>query len=130
MALTNIPNIDIEISIPPIIIGGTTLNRKAKLFTMTYNQHEKYLTLSWTVSYYSDNGELIDIKGIDSYSKESIANNTTMVDIQTGAILIPDSTGAYSGNYIGQYDWFNMIAEKQSLNVHNLIRAYGAAATW
>lgn len=130
MALVNIPNVDIEIDIPALIIGGTPLSRKAKLFTMTYNQKQKYLTLCWTVSYYTSNGELLDIAGIDSYSKESIADNTTMVDVTTGAILQPDVNGHYPGNYLGQYDWFNMIGENQPLKVHDLIRAYGASVNW
>jgi len=95
--------------------------------------------LSWIVRYLDIEG----IKGVASYAKESIADNTTMVDVNTGAILTPtitqvqdtnedgtpkvDANGdpvmidvtSYEGNYIGQYDWFNMVAETQQISVHD-----------
>lgn len=149
MALITIQPIEIEIDIPDLIIGTVTLKRKAKLFTMTYNQQSKYLALTWTVRYID-----ITAKGIESYSKESVADNTTMVDVQTGAILMPTITQVqdtnidgtpkvdvngnpvtvdvttYPGDYIGQYDWFNMTAQTKPLKVHDLIRAYGLQANW
>lgn len=124
MPLTTIPAIDIEIDIPDLIVNEQlSLKRKAKLFTMTYNQHLKYLVLTWLVTY----PDLVDVSGISSYSKESIADNTTMVDVNTGTILTPDADGNYPGDYTGQYDWFNMIAETQPIKVHDMIRQYGLA---
>ncbi|MEO6721441.1 MAG: hypothetical protein ABIN67_13820 [Ferruginibacter sp.] len=135
MALVTIPNVEIEIEIPDVELQGTTLKRKAKLFTLTYNQNAKALTLTWIVSYYIlDNnggyGSLLEMPGISTYSKESIADDTTMVDVQTGAILLPNTDNNYAGDYIGQYSWFNMVAENSPLKVHDLIRAYGLQANW
>lgn len=133
MPLITIPPIEIEIDIPDLVTGAVTLKRKAKLFTLIYNQATKALTLSWIVSYPE-----LNAKGISSYSKESTADNTTMVNVQTGEVLQPEIiTNAegviettYPGNYIGQYDWFNYVAETQPLNVHDLIRQYGMQANW
>lgn len=126
MPLITIPPVSIEIEIPDLNVNGITLKRKASLFTMTYNQAAKYLALSWIVSY----PEMEGVKGFSPYSKESIADNTTMVDVQTGDILTPDEDGNFPGNYIGQYDWFNMVAETQNIEVHDLIRQYGQKAEW
>ncbi len=126
MPLISIPPVNIEINIPDIVVNGITIKRKAKLFKMTYNQDGQSLSLTWIV-YYTD---LISVKGFSPYAKESIADNTTMVDVNTGAILIADENGAYPGNYIGQYDWFNMIAETQPVKVHDMIRQYGMQADW
>lgn len=151
MGLQTLPTIEIEIDIPDLIVNEIALKRKAKLFTLIYNQATKTLVLSWIVSY----TDLQGVKGLSSYSKESIADNNTIVDVSTGAILTPiitdvpeldangnpvlDAAGnpviasqdiSYPGNYIGQYDWFNMIAETQPIKVHDLIRQYGLTATW
>lgn len=126
MSLQTIPPVNIEIDIPDLVLGEVTLKRKATLFTMIYNQAVKYLALSWIVSY----PDIDSAKGISSYTKESVADNSTMVDVTTGAVLTPDEAGNYAGDYIGQYDWFNLMAETQQLKVHDMIRAYGASATW
>jgi hypothetical protein len=136
MALITIPPVRIEIDIPDLVIGEVSLKRKATLFTLIYNQSVKTLTLSWIVSY----PDIEEAKGISPYTRESIADNTTMVDVATGAILTPtvtvdEETGenitTYPGDYIGQYDWFNMIAETQQLQVHDMIRQYGVqVSSW
>lgn len=130
--------INIEIDIPDILVGNLSIKRKATLSLMIYNQEHKYLTLSWTVSY----PDLQGIQGLMNYQKESIADNTTIVDVNTGTILSPiidhngdpildeDGNQTYEGDYIGQYDWFNMIAENQPVEVHNMIRQYGMQADW
>jgi hypothetical protein len=128
----SVPPVRISIDIPDVVINGTKLKRKATLFTMTYNQSAKYLALSWTVSYYADSAgsygqSLAEIA--PSYSRESIADNNTFVNPATGEILTADSAGHYSMNYMGQYDWFNMLAENQTIQVHNLIRQYGYMIT-
>jgi hypothetical protein len=128
----SVPHVQISIDIPDVLINGTKLKRKATLFTMTYNQSAKYLALSWTVSYWSDSSgfygkALADIA--PSYSRESIADNNTFVNPATGAVLTADSSGHYPMNYMGQYDWFNMLAENQPLQVHDLIRQYGYMIT-
>lgn len=138
MALISIPPVRITIDIPDLVVNSLSLKRTATLFTMIYNQATKSLTLAWLVEY----TDLQGIKGLSSYTKESIADNSTMVDVNTGAILSPvldangdpvlDANGnnTYAGDYIGQYDWFNNLAETQQIKVHDLIRAYGVQADW
>lgn len=123
-------NEPIRITIPDLVINQTKIKRKAELFTMIYNQANKALVLNWKVTYYADSsgsfGQPININGISSYSKESIANNTVFVNPATGAIVSAETPGA-----IGQYDFFYYLAENKDINVHDLIRAYGAAvAEW
>lgn len=150
MALVTLPTVEIEIDIPDLVIGAITLKRKAKLFTMIYNQAVKSLTLTWIVSY----PDLQGMKGLQTYSKESVADNSTMVDTTTGAILQPTITNVpvldangnpvldangnpettqqttYPGTYTGQYDFFNYLAENDPIKVHDMIRQYGAQADW
>ena len=127
----------IEIEVPDFEASGTTLKRKAKLFTLTYNQKAKYLSLVWIVNYFSKNvdgsyGDLISAQGINEYTRESVADNSTMVNAQTGQILIPDGNGNYDEQIdrIGQYDFFNSLAKAQPVQVHDLIRQYGQAVNW
>jgi len=119
----------ITIIIPDYVSGETIIKRKAELFTMTYNQNAKTLSLAWTVKCYADSagkyGAYIGSM-IPDYSRESVADNGTAVDPTTGAILQKDSTGNYEMDYMGQYDWFHMVSELHPLHVANLIRNYGA----
>lgn len=128
MAQTNAP---ITVSAPNIVINGTKLKIKPELFAMTYNQAAKYVSLSWKVTYCSDSlgyyGSPIILNGISYYLKETIADNRTKVDPKTGAILKPDAEGKYPEGAIGQYDFFYYLAENKDINVHDLIRAYGAS---
>jgi hypothetical protein len=133
---------NIELEIPDVTIAGTTIKRKAKLFTMTYNLTYKTLALSWEVSHYAnDNGAYgLPLSFIPNYSKENIADNTTIVNPSTGAFLTDadlytDGVDA-DGNpikvstnvpQIGQFDWFNNLGENAQINVHDLIKQYGNA---
>jgi hypothetical protein len=133
---------NIELEIPDVVISGTTIKRKAKCFTMIYNLTYKTLALSWEVSHYAnDNGAYGEaLTFIPNYSKENVADNTTIVNPSTGAFLTDadlytDGVDA-DGNpikvptnipQIGQFDWFNNLGENADINVHNLIRQYGNA---
>ena len=135
---------NIELNIPDVSISGTTIKRKAKLFTMIYNLQYKSLALTWEVSHYAnDNGAYGQaLTFIPNYAKENVADNTTIVDPTTGAFLTDsdlytDGVDA-DGNpikvptnipQIGQFDWFNNLGENAQINVHNLIRQYGNAYT-
>ena len=127
--------IAIVINIPDVVVSQTKLKRTATLFTMVYNQYRKTLSLKWTVKYFADSvgnygAYLGGIKGtISDYNKEIIADNTTFVNPTNGAFLIADSTGKYSMNYMGQYDFFNAYAENYPIKVHDLIRQYGNQIT-
>lgn len=129
--------VKITLNISDKVLGATTLKRQAHLFTMIYNQLSKSLVLSWTVEYFSANsdGTYGDSMSsmISSFSKESIADNTTTVDQATGAIIIENLDGSYGDGTqttMGQYDWFNMMAETQAIPVHNMIRQYGSQVNW
>lgn len=166
--------VDIIIDIPDLVVNDTIIKRKAKLFTMTYNQDAKYLALTWVISSFSDmNGEYGGYLGsvIPDYSHNSIADNTVAVNPATGEIIFPvtttittpvtttvtnqiitqdengndvvsyitqdvtenvtTTTTDYAMDYMGQYDWFNMLAEAQPIQVHGMIRQYGAmVANW
>ena len=95
---------------------------------MTYNLTYKTLALSWEVSHYAnDNGMYGEpLTFIPNYSKENIADNSTLVDA-SGSFVYPDADGNYPSDAIGQFDWFNNLGENAQINVHNLIRQYGNA---
>lgn len=127
-ARINYNPVAIVINIPNVVVNTTTLKRTATLFTMTYNQQSQSLSLNWTIKFYADSlGSYGAYLGnvIPNYSKEIIANNTVFVNPKTGAILLPDINGKYLMPYLGQYDFFNMLAENQPLKVHDMIRLYG-----
>ena len=122
----------IVIEIPDVIVQGTILKRKASLFTMTYNLGKQYVALSWEVSYWSSNpngsyGE--ELSFIPKYTKENVADNTVKVD-STGTIVLPDAEGNYPPGVIGQFDFFNNVAENVPVKVNEVIRQYGQGSKW
>jgi hypothetical protein len=122
----------IVIEIPDVIIQGTILKRKASLYTMTYNIAKQYVALSWEISYYAYtlNGNYgNEITFIPKYTKENLADNTTKVD-STGTIILPDAEGNYPPNVIGQFDFFNNVAENVPVKVNAVIRQYGENSQW
>ena len=122
----------IVLDIPDVVINETILKRKASLFTMTYNISKQYVALAWEVTYYSakDDGSYGDeISFIPKYTKESVADNTVKVD-STGQILQPDPEGNYPPGAIGQFDFFNNMAENVPIKVNAVIRQYGAGVKW
>lgn len=137
MPLITVPTPPIEIQIPNKVIANTILKRKAKLFTMLYNQSSKSLALSWQVDYYAQAandtyGELVQAKGINSYSKEIIADNSVMVNPADGSFIYPDENGNYDEavQRIGQYDFFYMAASTTPLQVHDMIIYHGQNSNW
>ena len=122
----------IVIEIPDVIIQGTILKRKASLYTMTYNIAKQYVALSWEISYYAYtlNGNYgNEITFIPKYTKENVADNTTKVD-SNGTIVLPDSSGNYPPGVIGQFDFFNNVAENVPVKVNAVIRQYGQGSQW
>lgn len=117
----------ITLEIPDLIVGDTVIKRKAKLFTMTYNQHTKQVVLSWGVKSYANNGgkygEALQV--IPDYSVESIADNTIAVNPQTGVKLVKDKDGNYPTDWMGQYDFFYVLGSKVAIKVHDIIKQYG-----
>ena len=125
----------IVLNISDLTIDNTVIKRKAELFTMTYNQSSKELSLIWKVKHYSNNngeyGEYIPDIAKDKI-KETLADNSVMVSPVDGSFILPDEEGNYDENtpMMGQYDFFWIVAETQNIKVHDLIRAYGMQADW
>jgi hypothetical protein len=122
----------IVLDIPDVVIQGTTLKRKASLFTMTYNLGRQYVSLNWEVTYYAaknDGSYGDEIAFIPKYTKENVADNTVKVD-STGTIVLPDAEGNYPSGVIGQFDFFNNVAENVPVKVNAVIRQYGQNSKW
>jgi uncharacterized protein YdaL len=122
----------IVLDIPDVVINETILKRKASLFTMTYNLGRQYVSLNWEVTYYaakSDGAYGDEITFIPKYTKENVADNTVKVD-STGTIVYPDSSGNYPPGVIGQFDFFNNVAENVPVKVNAVIRQYGQNSKW
>lgn len=122
----------IVLEIPDVVIEGTILKRKASLFTMTYNLGKQYVALAWEVEYWSakENGSYNEpIAFIPKYTKENVADNTTKVD-STGTIVLPNPDGTYPDGVIGQFDFFNNVAENIPVKVNAVIRQYGQGSQW
>lgn len=125
-------SVRIVLDIPSITIDDTTIERDIELFTMIYNQSTEELTLNWSVRHYSSNN---GVKGtylgdlIPNGIRESIADNTTFVDVENNGAFITEEEKE-TKLWMGQYDYFNMLAETQSLEIHNAIRLYGSRINW
>lgn len=149
MAKIELPQVKIQIEIPDLVIGGVALKRKATLHSFTYDQINKYLSLAWKVEFFETlegdlYGDIITKQGINSYMKDVVANNSIMVDVNTGIEIYPedrlveneDGTSSMvmgydeTITYTGQYDWFNFYAETNSILVHEMIKVYGARTNW
>lgn len=82
--------VDIVLEIPDIVLANTIIKRKAKMLTMIYNQAYLTLTVAWQIQHYADDngqyGEYIGAQVADKL-KETIADNTVIVDANTGDII-------------------------------------------
>lgn len=136
MPLISVNTPAIVIPIPDFVIGDTIIKRTATLFTMIYNQSIKELVLTWTVKHYAKDGENVGDylgKDIPDWSKQSVADNSTMCDAATGVPIEKINLGTEEEpvmeypniNYMGQYDFFWGMAEQHPIVVHSLIRQFG-----
>ena len=125
----------IVLNISDTVFNGTVIKRKASLFTMTYNLQYQYLSLNWTIQHYA----YINDSTYGSYLgglipdkvKETIADNSVIVDVRNGSFLQPDSTGIYpAGISIGQFNFFQLASSTQPILVEDMIRNYGEMADW
>ena len=107
---TQLPVKNIDIDIPDLIIGDTTIKRSATLFDMKYNPSKKFVAVQWVVKHFANvngkKGEAIDV--IPDYTKETIADNDTMCDVSTGVPIEKNEFNEYDDSitYTGQYDFF------------------------
>ncbi len=113
----------ITLEIPDLVINNTILKRKAICIRMTFEQSIKQVSVRWGVRYYADTlgsyGKELS-NTFDPYEIEAVADNKTFVDPATG--VIEDNP---TGNVMGQYDWFFMIASMHPIVVNEMIRQYG-----
>jgi hypothetical protein len=132
---TSFHALQIVMNIPDLVKGNTTIKRKAQLKSMFYNPCDSVLNLVWAVKHYSedDNGNYGDYLGafIPDFIKPTTADNTVMVNTSTGAFVYKDSNGNYPNVlYIGQFNFFQRLAQYQPIIVNNLILQYGQATNW
>lgn len=110
---------------------------------MKYNQDKEFVSVQWVVKHYAKNadGSLGDyLTVIPDYTKETIADNTTMCDVNTGIPIEKNyPTTDLEGNqvldydpnitYTGQYDFFAYVAEMKDIKVNKMIRDFGLMVT-
>lgn len=135
--------VEIVLEISDVQTGSTIVKRKAKLDTLIYNMRTNQVSISWVVTMYARNAdgsygaEMSDL--IPPYTKEQIATNEVPVNPQTGFPIDPETikptiTQDAGGNnielpseieWVGQYDFFNMMGENSPIRVHDIIRQFG-----
>lgn len=81
----------IVIEIPDLVMGNTTIKRKAFFHSLNYNQEKEFLVVTWIVKHYAklpDNsyGEYLG-QFVPDKIRESLADDTTIVNAQTGEII-------------------------------------------
>lgn len=91
MPKVTLPKTIIEIEIPDLVDGNTTIKRKAIFHSLNYNQIKEFVTVTWLVKHYAKNqddtyGNYLGQFVPDKY-KETIADDTTIVNAETGEII-------------------------------------------
>lgn len=145
MSYTQLTTNAISIDIPDIQIGDTIVKRTASCFNLNYNADQKFVAVQWLVKHYAKNSD--GTKGdylsfIPDWTKQSIADNSTMCDVTNGHPIDKTyNTGQKDDdgndimdydpniNYTGQYDFFFNMAETQSVQVNALILQFGQLIT-
>lgn len=123
-------NFDIIVEITDLVLGNTKLKRKATFETLIYNKKSGVLSVAWKVEYYADNngqyGAKLDASGITAYSKEQLAGAASYVNLDTQEMFIATPTTVFPENYSTEFEFYNFVAETQTVNIHSLIRAQAA----
>lgn len=125
----------IVLQIPDLVVGNTIIKRDAQLISMCYNTSNMTLVLMWNIRHYADSsgtyGRYLDYI-IPDRIKKTTADNTVMVNSSTGAFVYKDSSGNYPENilYIGQFNFFQRLAEYQPILVNSMIIQYGQNTSW
>lgn len=125
----------IVLDVPDLVKGETVIKRDASLLSMIYNTHDSTLTLVWNIRHYADTSDGYGLylgTIIPDKIKQTVADNNVMVNTHTGQFVYPDSSGQYPQNipYIGQYNFFQRLAQYQPILVNALIIQYGKANNW
>lgn len=128
--------IRIEVEIPDLIIGDTIIKRKIELDSMVYNQAAQAVTLDWIIKHYSNEGGKYGVYlgdeeryiKIEDKRRSTVADNLSFVNAQTGEFITEEEKDSIM--WIGQYDFFNMIAETIPIKVHKMIEDYGKKINW
>ena len=91
MPKVTLPKTIIEIDIPDLVNGDTIIKRKAFFHSLNYNQIKEFVTVTWLVKHYAKNedgtyGSYLGQFIPDKY-KETVADDTTTVNAETGQII-------------------------------------------
>lgn len=130
-----LPQLEIRISIPDLVVDNTVIKREAYCSRMEYNIDAKNVVVFWIVQHFSTQED--GTKGIymgdfiPDYIRPNIADNTTMCDVTTGIPIQPDSEGNYPEgvNYTGQFDFFMNMGEYTPIVVNQVIKQFGQGIT-
>jgi len=120
----------ITLELQDLVIGKTTVKRKATLLSLVYNTKLRQVVLNWEVSHYVNEedgsyGECLSYL-IPNYLKESVANDAVYVNSGSGEILNNfDPTLNPDQEYCTQFEWFYNMGENIPVKVHDVIRYYG-----
>ena len=124
----------VTINIPPVVIERSIMMQKARVHAMIFNQSSKSLSVSCDIISYSfsgsdftdtsylddtNYGEIISPVMIPIRGVEIIATNASLVNPKTGEVMKNPT-----GQVMGQYDFFFMIATYQPVKVNELIAQY------
>jgi hypothetical protein len=130
--------IAITINLPDTVIANTVLKRKATCETMIYNLKSRSLATSWRIDYFANNGgnygDIIDVPGISSFTRELIADNTSIFDTSTGKVVKQSELDADPAKYNasttlwGEFDFYQYVGANQPSIIHNLIIQAGQQA--
>lgn len=143
MAYIRNENTSIFVELPNKVIGNTVIKRKAEVIAMNYSPRNQNVTVSLLINVYAqgDNDtygdSLSSIPGFQPYLKELRADTNSIVDANTGEVLITNmdvlldpatfADGGILGNnrdYMNEFERFSMMAQTQSVIVNNVIIQY------
>jgi len=96
----------VNISKSPI----TGLNRVVDINSFNWIISDDKIILD-TVCYNIKDEKLFTSKEVNEFVVKLVADNSTMVDPKTGAIVDPDENGNYPDGLMGQYDFMKMLSK-------------------
>lgn len=121
----------IEIQLDPLY----GIDRKAVFECLIYNRRSESVSMQWTVFPVDANGNEIIHPLFKRYSKEFIADKTTMVNSANGDYVQQINVGTeeepvmeFPDGSVTEYDYFVYIATNAQIIVHDLIVAAGNKA--
>ena len=140
MPLAPYTTTQIEIPVTDRVFNDTTIKQKAVFTTLTHTQNEKSskAVIEVLVSMYAndngDYGQKLSGQGFSPYFSKLGADNDTIVNAQTGEILLvrTDESDAlwqaradmHPDTVMFQADFFLMLRDTQTIEIGNLIKQH------